>query len=219
MNRAILVTLALALSACGRNEQAPEILDNTREAEELSPKAIESVVPRIYVALPDAGQESIKLTAEESPVERKLLEDILVFYAFDAGTHFEIVSQGDLDKLAVTADELHERAISNLRNLELKVEAHQGERVTMLTAGGDYEATLLLLPEIWDSVQAMVEGDIIASVPARDIIYFAGDSNPENLSEMRALTSRMLEEADKPMSRTFLRRSGNGWVKYEGHAE
>ncbi|WP_193215116.1 DUF1444 family protein [Luteolibacter marinus] len=189
------------------------------EEEKISPKAIESVVPRIYVDLPDAGQGSIKLTPEDSPVVRGLPGDILVLYAFDTGTHFEIVSQGDREELGVSSDELHERAISNLRNLELEVQAHQGARVTMLTAGGDYEATLLLLPEVWDSVQAMVEGDIVASVPARDIIYFVGDSSPENISELRALTSRMLEVADKPLSRTFLRRSGDDWVKYEGHAE
>ena len=46
----------------------------------------------------------------------------------------------------------------------------------MLTAGGNYEATLILLPEVWESVAEMVSGQIVAAVPARDVLYFTGDA-------------------------------------------
>ncbi|MDB6147820.1 MAG: hypothetical protein JWO45_1484, partial [Spartobacteria bacterium] len=101
----------------------------------------------------------------------------------------------------------------------LEVRAHKGDRIIMLTAGGNYEAALILLPEIWKSVSEMVSGHIVAAVPARDVIYFTGDSDPENLAEMRRWTSKALEQVDKPLSRSFIRWTGASWEKYAGYAQ
>ena len=88
----------------------------------------------------------------------------------------------------------------------------------MLTAGGNYEAPLLLLPEIWRSVAQMVCGQIVASVPARDILLVTGDSNPENLADLRRCTSKAIEQAEKPLSRAFIRWNGTRWEEYYGFA-
>ncbi len=186
-------------------------------APELS-QTLETVVPRFYVALPNAGDADLTLAVEDSPVERLLAADLVVFYAFDLGTHYQIVANRDLPKLKVTKDELHERAIQNLRDLDLEVRAHKGDRIFMLTAGGNYEATLLLLPEVWASIAEMVEGDIVTSIPARDILYVTGNADAENLADMRRWTSKMLEQADKPLSRAFLRWNGENWEEYAGFA-
>jgi uncharacterized protein YtpQ (UPF0354 family) len=183
-----------------------------------SSKKLSTVVPRIYVALPKAGSADVTLSELDSPIERRLVADLIIFYAFDVGSHYEIVSKKDLGRLGITKDELHDRALQNLRELKLEVRANQGGRVMMLTAGGNYEATLLLLPEIWDSVAQMVSGQIIASVPARDILYVTGDADAENLADLRRWTSKMIEQADKPLSRVFLRWNGVEWEEYSGFA-
>ena len=121
--------------------------------------------------------------------------------------------------MRISAEELHSVSLENLRSLNLNVLAHKGERFVMLTAGGNFEATLLLLPEIWESVAEMVQGDIIAVTPARDIIFFTGDSEAENLAELRRRTSRAIEKADKPLSRCFFRYAGGNWSNYQGFAE
>src|SRR5262249_5928147 len=184
-----------------------------------SAKSLERLVPRIYVALPDAGAADITLSQADSPVERRLVADLVIFYAFDAGSHYQIVAHRDLEQLGMTADELHERALVNLRGLKLDVRAHKGNRIIMLTAGGNYEATLILLPEIWGSVSQMVSGQIIAAVPARDVLDFTGGADREDLADMRRLTSRALEQVDKPLSRTFIRWTGAQWQEYTGYAE
>lgn len=102
--------------------------------------------------------------------------------------------------------------------MKLEVLAHKGDRIVMLTAGGNYEATLLLLPEVWESVSSMVSGHIVAAVPARDIIYVTGDASDEDLADLRRWTSQMIEKADKPLSRTFVRWTGSQWEAYEGYA-
>lgn len=176
-------------------------------------------MPRIYVALPKAGSADITLSVDDSPVQRQLVADLLVFYAFDADSHYEIISCKNLKQLGVTADELHERALHNLGGLQLQVRAHKVDRIFAFTAGGNYEATLILLPEVWKSVSQMVSGRIVAAVPARDILFVTGDADPENLAEMRRRTSKALEQVDKPLSRAFIRWTGRHWEHYTGYAQ
>ena len=52
----------------------------------------ELVYPRMYVALPDAGEADLTLSHDDSPVETKLAADIIIMYAYDMDSHFEIVS-------------------------------------------------------------------------------------------------------------------------------
>lgn len=176
------------------------------------------VVPRIYAALPNTGTTDVTLSSEDSPVDRPLVGDLHVLYAFDLDTHYVMVAQRDLARLGASSDELHARALENLRAMNLEVRAHKGDRILMLTAGGNYEATLLLLPEIWTSVASMVSGNLVAAVPARDILYVTGDANADDLADLRRWTSRALENVDKPLSRIFIRWSGANWELYEGYA-
>lgn len=64
----------------------------------------------------------------------------------------------------------------------------------------------------------MVAGNIVAAVPAKDVLYVTGDSDLENLAELRRWTSHMIEKADKALSRTFVRWCEGRWDKYEGFA-
>lgn len=178
---------------------------------------LDFVVPRIYAALP-AGGADLSLGEEASPVSRELVSDLHVLYAFDCDTHYIMVAQRDLARLGIDADELHESALRNLRALNLEVRAHETGRVRLLTAGGNYEATLLLLPELWEAVAGMVSGHIVAVAPARDILLFTGDAETENLAELRRQTSVLIEKVEKPLSRTFVRWTGETWEKYEGFA-
>ena len=181
-------------------------------------RTLDFVFPRIYVSLPPGVPADVKLSEEDSPVECPLAADLIVLYAYDLDTYFAMVSQGDLADLGVSVEELHARSVQNLRALNLEVQAHSGERCKMLTAGGNFEAALVLLPELWDSIETMVDGAVVISVPARDVVYFTGDAEKENLAELRTWTSKLLELADKPLSRAFLCRKNGAWVEYTGFA-
>ena len=89
----------------------------------------------------------------------------------------------------------------------------------MITAGGNYEAVLPLLPEICDSIASLVSGNLIASIPARDILYITGDKEREDLADLRRWTSRTIENAEKPLSRAFFRWNGDLWEEYSGYCE
>jgi uncharacterized protein YtpQ (UPF0354 family) len=181
-------------------------------------RTLEFVVPRICVALPKAGDADVSLSREASLVDRHLVGDLHVLYAFDMDSHYVLVAQRDLTRIGVSDEELHERAMWNLRALKVEVRAHKRDRIFMLTAGGNYEATLLLLPEVWESVSSMVSGRIVAAVPARDVLYITGDADIEDLACLRRWTSQAIEKVDKPLSRIFIRWTGTEWEKFEGYA-
>lgn len=179
----------------------------------------EFIYPRMYVALPNVGEADISLSHDDSPVESRFAADIIIMYAYDMGSYFEIVSQSELRKLAMNVEVLHSLAVNNLDELNLEIRAHGDGPMKMLTAGGDFEATLLFLPHVWDFVAPMVHGRVVAVIPARDLIFFTGEDDLEGLSEMRRRTSQALEQADKPLSRHFFVRVTNGWESYKGHAD
>jgi uncharacterized protein YtpQ (UPF0354 family) len=179
----------------------------------------EFIYPRMYVALPNVGEADFTLSDDDSPVETRLGADIVIMYAYDMGNYFEIVSKSELRKLGLTSEALHTLAINNLDGLNLDIRAHGEGPVKMLTADGDFEATLLLLPHVWNFVASMVSGRVVAVIPARDLIFFTGEDDHKGLSEMRGHTSRALEQANKPLSRHFFVRVLDGWEPYKGHAD
>jgi uncharacterized protein YtpQ (UPF0354 family) len=55
----------------------------------------------------------------------------------------------------------------------------------MITAGGDYEASLLLFDDIWSGGQIKVEGDIVVAVPAKNVLLITGSQNRKGLAAAR----------------------------------
>ena len=91
------------------------------------------------------------------------------------------------------------------------VEMH-GDHFKMITCGGDYESCLLLA-DIWDFVAEHVDGDVIAAVPARDLLFVTGANDAEGLTLMEAAIRRVFDEGmPHPISRAMLRRTGEAWA-------
>lgn len=177
------------------------------------------VVPRVVLSLPRAVVPDIKLSDRDSPVEQPFVADLILFYGFDQPSCFTMVAQRDLTRLALDKQRLHTIAIANLRRMIPQPKLHQiSPDVFMLTCGGNFEAATLLLDEVWQQVSVMVSGDLVAAVPARDLVIFTGADNREGLAFMRSKVSHILETGDHTLTRYFLVRSETGWRVYEGFA-
>ncbi len=186
---------------------------------EQAARILTNVYPRFYATLPSAGAADVILTEDDAPVHRLFLSDLLIFYAYDMGETFELVSNREIRRHGISADELHEVALQNLRALNLEVQVHGESNIKMLIAGGNFEATMLLLPEIWDFAESLVPGQVVAAVPARDLLIFTGDAENQDLAVLRSHVSKALEQVDKPLTRHFFRRVNRAWTEYRGFAE
>ncbi len=152
--------------------------------------SVDSIVPRVVLSLPRAVLPDIKLSDEDSPVEHPLVADLFLFYGFEHPSCFTMVAQRDLGRLVLDKKSLHVIAIANLRRTIPQPELHQVfPGVFMLTCGGNFEATTLLLDEVWQQVSTMVAGGLVVAVPARDIVIFTGTDNHDGLSFMRSKVS------------------------------
>lgn len=104
---------------------------------------------------------------------------------------------------------LRARAVFNLKQLLPKILMKMpDDDVAVMTAGGNYEPSLLLVDEIWWSGQIRVDGEIVVAVPARDSLLITGSNSRAGLASIRAMVAK-LAEGPYPLSRKlFVYRNG-----------
>lgn len=98
---------------------------------------------------------------------------LLVTYALDTPTQFITLTNEGVAHLGLTPQELHDRAIDNMLT---KVASQLGTQDLVLykalVSGGDFEACLLLLPGLWEQLATDFQGELLAVVPSRNVVYF-----------------------------------------------
>lgn len=147
--------------------------------------------------------------ARSKQVIEDLNADLVVVYAEDGPENIRYFSAVDLEKAGVQRDQVRELAIANLRRILPPPEAVNGPLVSMMTAGGDYVPSLLLLDEIWSGGTLDVEGEIVIAIPTRDVLLFTGSNNKDGVKKLRELAKKTA--ADGPYSltdRLFVYRGG-----------
>lgn len=147
--------------------------------------------------------------ARSKQVIEDLNADLVVIYAEDGAENIRYFSAVDLEKAGVQRDQVRALAITNLRRILPHPEAVNGPLVSMMTAGGDYVPSLLLLDEIWSGGELGVEGEIVIAIPTRDVLLFTGSNNKDGVKKLRELAKQAA--ADGPYSltdRLFVYRGG-----------
>jgi uncharacterized protein YtpQ (UPF0354 family) len=177
-------------------------------------KDINSIFPRLYPILPKGVPVDMTLAADDSPVGRPLAGDVMIFYGRDVGTHYELVSEKNLRELNISCDHLHKIAVENLSKTEKEIRLHKTDNFSFIICDGNLEASLLLHTGIWDYVQEQIGGDVLASVPARDLLLISGTSKDE-ISALKKKSCEALEVVDRPLSSKLFLRIVEGWKEYE----
>ena len=151
-------------------------------------------------------------------VQENVYEDIndalVVVYAIDTPSNIAYLNPDELEALGVQRDELRALAVRNLRGLLPGIEVHRGDLVNMITADGNYEASLLLFADLWERERDKLRGEPVAAVPARDLLLFADSANPDAVAQLRQLAAKMRAEATYALTdRLFVLRDGN-WLPF-----
>jgi uncharacterized protein YtpQ (UPF0354 family) len=111
---------------------------------------------------------------------------------------------------------LRNLALGNLNRMLPKIEMRQGaDRIFLIEADGNYEASLLLADDIWSSGQINVDGDIVVAVPGRSALFVTGSRNRAGIARLRKMAAEL---ATLPYALTpalFVYRDGK-FVKFEG---
>ena len=211
-------------------------LDNAYALYASDPKARKAVIQRYVRSLLDSAKDQdapldrsrivpvvkdrgwlaeIRKVAQErggKPMDNifeDLNEDLVIVYAQDSPRNIRYLIGDNLAELGLKKNELRALAVDNLRNLLPDVELRRGPLFSMITAGGDYEASLLLFDDLWAGGKLEVDGDVVVAVPSRDLLLFTGSRNRPGLARLREVASKAAREASYSLTdRLFVYRNG-----------
>ncbi len=111
---------------------------------------------------------------------------------------------------------LRDESIINLGHLLPKIEMEAGTNGNYLIhAGGTYEASLLLVDALWSGGQIKVDGEIVAGVPARDVLLLTGSRNAASVEHLRELAVKLATGPYALTSALFVYRGGR-FVLFDG---
>jgi uncharacterized protein YtpQ (UPF0354 family) len=119
------------------------------------------------------------------PVYEDLSKDLVIVYAEDTPKNMRYFNRTDLEEAKIDPKELRGIATENLKRIIPKIERHGENGLYMFTAGGDYEASLLLFDSIWEDLRTKVKGDIVVAVPTRDLLVVTGSEDADGLQRVR----------------------------------
>ena len=162
---------------------------------------------------PQGGRSKIRLSHAQSPASISFAADMIIMYAIDRPKHLEYVSNQVASATGLTIDRLHDLAVRNLPSRLGTVQLHDcGEGVYGLSAGGTFEASLLLLDEVWTNLAGYLPGEPLAAVPSRDLLFVVGSATP-NAEQLIAAKARIeLAEKRYAISQSVLVRRDGKWV-------
>ena len=145
--------------------------------------------------LAETRQALLDRGAKETPehVYDDFSQELVILYALDSLHNIRYLTPHDLQEAKIDRKELRALAVKNLKRLLPKIEREGGNGIYMMTAGGDYEASLLLFDSIWNSGQIAVDGEIVVAIPTRDLLLVTGSHSTIGLGKMR----QMVDEASK----------------------
>lgn len=157
----------------------------------------------------------MSLSADDAPVMTKFLPGLLTAYLVDEGDSFAYVQGRDLRSAGISEEELHRGALANLAALaERQLTIREYETVSALLLDGNFEASLLLLDDLWTHRLRAYARDPIVAIPARDVLAFADLEAAGGVSELRALVKRVWPSCDHPLSENLYRRVDGKWRAY-----
>jgi hypothetical protein len=122
-------------------------------------------------------------------VYRPLVGELMITYVIDEGQSVVFLNEGHLAKWGVTEAVLYRHALGNLRAKRWTPYPGvigSGKAALLILNGRDgYDATRLLLPELFADFVAGMPGTVVFGVPNRDFLIAFCDADPRVFNQVR----------------------------------
>jgi uncharacterized protein YtpQ (UPF0354 family) len=129
-------------------------------------------------------------------VKEDICDGLMILYAQDGGDTITYLHADDLKRAALSLEALHSLALKNLQRMLKNIERHDSDGVYYYTAGGTYEASLILFPWMWTKENFGLDDDVVFAVPTRDVLFATSSKNLRGMERIRAAIAKIY--ADKP---------------------
>jgi hypothetical protein len=143
--------------------------------------------------------DGMELPEDSLPIAKKLYEDLILCFAEDKGTHYEILQQKVLkNNPSLNEEILHQTCIQALVDeIGDKIKLNgDPEFIVMVTAGGNFEAALLLIETLREQIHQIFEGNVIIGIPARDLLFISKEHNFEAREKLKEIIKSYFDKPD-----------------------
>ncbi|MHC4527585.1 MAG: DUF1444 family protein, partial [Planctomycetota bacterium] len=141
--------------------------------------------------------------------------DIWIVYAYALDDQIAFFADDELQLLNMTMAEVRRLAVRNLARILPEVRRYGQGPVYLISAGGNYEPSLLLFEKLWDDQKGLVSGDIVAAVPCASMLMFTGSESTEGIEIIKAAIDEVFEKEPHWISQSLLVRRNNKWQPFE----
>lgn len=171
------------------------------------------IVPRIKTARMLEELTRMGYAPDQFPLTEPLVADLLISYAFDMPQMFQMVTPHHLERLGLKREGLREIAIANLKRQLPQIGKIEEPPVMRVVTGNDLEACILLADSWWSDRAAEMPGEIVASVPSRDVLLYCSSQSAEGMRALREYTDQVHEsETTHALSKQLLVWRGGQWL-------
>lgn len=145
---------------------------------------------------------------EAKPLYKPLAADVIVVPVEDRESMSRFVAAGEGRQFGLSDKEVFDAAFANLKRRVGKLQIHDYGPVRALAFDANYNASLLLVPEVWSSVPELPD-NLVVAVPARDILAFGDGAVPQTLAGLRKIAA--MPSDGFPVTTHLLKRTGGRW--------
>jgi hypothetical protein len=153
------------------------------------------------------------IVEEMNAYTEPFVSDLVVLYGIDTPKTVSYMLPERVRALKLEPTQLRKLAVENLLRKIPEQKIKHGENFSMLIAGGDYEASFLLIDDFWKDMQKRIGKRIVVGVPSKDIVIFAADNNKDGIGQIRKFTTKGFKEFSYPISDKLLLYDGK-WQAY-----
>lgn len=181
--------------------------------------SVDRIIPIIKPAsyLDGINQTAAKMGATKNieGVYEKYNDELIIAYAEDTENNIRYLTSGDTASLSINKDSLRSIAARNLDRLLPKIERQGENGLYMLTAGGNYETSIILLNNIMTKETLPVDGDFVIAIPTRDLLLVTGSNDKTGISKLKEIIKKSYEKGSYQVSEHLYKWNGKIFEKYE----
>lgn len=141
----------------------------------------------------------MEIPDDSQPIVKKLYEDLILCFAEDKETHYELLQNKFLKaNSSLNEDILHHACIQALIEEigdKIKMNGDPGY-IIMVTAGGNFEAAIILIENFWEQIHQIFGGNVTVGIPARDLLFICKENNTEAREKLKEIIKSYFDNPD-----------------------
>jgi uncharacterized protein YtpQ (UPF0354 family) len=148
-------------------------------------------------------------------ITEKYNDQLIIAYVEDSKNSIKYLTEDDFKALSISVDTLNSIALRNFDRIIPNIQRQGNNGLFMVTAGGDYEASLILLSSIWTKENFPVDGEFIIAIPNRDMLMVTGSKNKTGIAKIKEIVADSYSTGNYQISDRLYKWTGKRFEIYE----